>query len=277
MSFEGGPLSSLLADRRIRSAAAEYVTIRVDVPEAYVLLEPYDTMRPSLLVVDADGRHVAGIRIAGRRAGAVAEALEAARETKPVERFVLEGDALEALADGLDELDDDVDLVDASDDRIEVWAPVGTLTPWRLGALMREAEVEARLVDPVPLRVTPPEGKHLALADRVPGVWFRRADRRTNVWVCRSLLRPEAFAQAGLPRVGLVSRRERFPGMPKGTLARRLLLAALEQPGVLSVVGRLSDDTIEIVGRRGSVDLDAVRRTLDELLKSLREGPPAGG
>ena len=52
------------------------MTARIDIPESYAIFGPYDTIRPALLVIDADGRRVTDIPLAGQTVDSVASALQ---------------------------------------------------------------------------------------------------------------------------------------------------------------------------------------------------------
>ena len=81
-------------------AGGNYVRIRIRVPEAYLLLRPYETTRPGLLVLDADARRVDSIPLPGMGApridsATIAKRLNAARTKAAVETWSFEarGDA----------------------------------------------------------------------------------------------------------------------------------------------------------------------------------------
>jgi hypothetical protein len=68
------------------------VRIKIRVPAGYLLVKPYDTTRPALLVLDAEGRRVDSIKLLGAKPAEVAERLRAARIAPAQERFVVSKD-----------------------------------------------------------------------------------------------------------------------------------------------------------------------------------------
>ena len=55
-----------MSDKKLVAATKPYVRILIRVPEAYLLLRPYNTTRPGLLILDADGRRIDSIALPGR-------------------------------------------------------------------------------------------------------------------------------------------------------------------------------------------------------------------
>ena len=74
------------------AAAKGYVTIRIRVPEAYLLMGQYETSRPGLLILDADGRRVDSIPLPGMGAPQIGPAKLAARL-----RTAMKSPALESM------------------------------------------------------------------------------------------------------------------------------------------------------------------------------------
>jgi hypothetical protein len=68
------------------------VRIKIKVPEGYLLVKPYDTTRPALLVLDAAGRRVDSIKLLGAKPAEVAARLRAAADAPAQDRFVVTKD-----------------------------------------------------------------------------------------------------------------------------------------------------------------------------------------
>jgi hypothetical protein len=88
----------------------------------------------------------------------------------------------------------------------------------------------------------------------VPGVWRTKGER---AWVTSWLLHPEALRARGL-RAPIVAHRYELDDLPKGGSALRLLRLPLARPGVLAVIPRVFDDAIEVMGREGTFDVEAL-------------------
>ncbi len=86
--------STVFDSEEVRKAAEPYVRVLIRVPEAYLLLHRFDTTRPGLLVLDADGRRVDSLDLLPVHAGHLSAAdvarwLGAAVRKAPRERFVI--------------------------------------------------------------------------------------------------------------------------------------------------------------------------------------------
>lgn len=221
-------------------------------------------------MLDADGRRVVDIALPNQTLESVVSALEAAMTTKPVERFVLTGKNLEPLAETLYEMsdeNDDLNVVDGSEDRVEVWAPKGTFTPKSLEALVKETGSVGAISDPVPVTLTAKDAAALKKVSEVPGVWFEDGAR---AWVCRALLHPKLFSSVGV-ETGLETKRLTFEKFPEERQARSVLMTPLDELGVLHVISNVSDNAIEVVGTKGKVDFDKVRARIESIIEEADE------
>ena len=70
-----------------RPLVSERPRVKVRVPEGYLIVGPYRTTRPALLVIDAYGRRVDSIRLSAANAADVAKRLRAALETPAIEHW----------------------------------------------------------------------------------------------------------------------------------------------------------------------------------------------
>lgn len=104
------------------AAAGPFVRIKIRVPEAYLIVRMYDTTRPALLVLDADGHRVDSIKLLGAKPAEVAQRLVEAQRAPARERFVLDGPDATKLGGT------------RKGDRWVVWAPLGKHTPQTLAA-----------------------------------------------------------------------------------------------------------------------------------------------
>jgi hypothetical protein len=275
MDFGGGSLSTLLRDEKVRDAAEPFVRVLVRVPEAYLLLKPYEATRPGLLVLDADGRRVASVSLEDEPdAEEVAREIRQAREAPSVERFVLRGDpdGVARLAKRLASLDGVESAETLEGGRLEVRVASGALPPQRLAEALKAAESDAETLDPVPVGVEASEGADLAKAcGRVPGCWYVAESPKPVAWVCRWLLHPDALKAQGLGG-DVVVERYSFDVLPKGVGAVRFLKLSVEHPGALSVIPRVSEDSIEVVGRRGELEPATLKAAFEEA--GLKTKPP---
>lgn len=215
-------------------AAAPFVRVLVRVPEGYLLVTAYDTTRPALLVIDADGRRVDSIPLLGSKPEDIAAKLVAARTAKATERFVLTGVDPEKLR-GAGE-------VARRDEYVIVTAEAGSLSP---ATLRKLAGNPGRLVVHHPIAIRAPQKQ------AGPGTWYRDGDR---IWVARLLLHP------GLHLAGDIEMRTfDLPGVSRGAEGARVARAPFGAKGVLSVFPDIFRGTEAVVGRRGEVDWKAVR------------------
>ena len=223
-----------LADKRIVDAAAAFVRILIRVPEAYVLLRPYETTRPGFLVLDADGRRVDSIDLrAVTDAEEIARRLTKAATAPAKERFLVrfaEPNAAKALQKKLRQ-------EKVSSKRLgrmlEFRVAAGGLDPRSLGET-------ATVVEPVTVR-----GEGLI---RAAGTWYSGEDR---IYVASLLLDPKLGGD-------LEARRFDLPGVGQGPPAARVPLAVQPLPGVLSVFPDLFGERITVVGRKGATSWNDV-------------------
>ncbi|MHC4550002.1 MAG: hypothetical protein ACYTEZ_14615 [Planctomycetota bacterium] len=212
--------------------------ILVRVPEAYLLLFPLDTVRPGLLVLDADGRRAASLALAGKTMdpALLAQLLRDARTEEPVELFRLEvtKGSVPALRAAIEELEG-VEGTALRQQVLRVAVTKGAVPPARLDQLARKHEIELRWQSPVAVRRP---------AQKRPGLWYGSGER---VHVAPLLLHP-----AALPP-DLEARRYRLPGIPKGGAGARVAAAPLGVPGVVSVLPDIFAEQQTVIGRKGHI------------------------
>lgn len=244
----------------VRTAAASYVRVLIRVPEAYLLLRRFDTTRPGLLVLDADGRRVGSLDLSPVLRGElsakdVAAWLDTASEKAPRERFVIEGGGAEfrktvALVEGVEIGANTID------------APVGALPPSRLLAMAKAAGGAFRIRDPVAVPLT-------GEPTRKFGIWYSEEKPR-RVWIPRLLAHPD-----GLPG-DLVRKPFDFETISTSASGYRALAAPLSVDGVVTVFPDLDEKKVTVVARRGKVDWEQVAATFGKagavLLKADRSG-----
>ncbi|MDH3591982.1 MAG: hypothetical protein OER88_08895 [Planctomycetota bacterium] len=250
-------------DPRVIAAGDAFTRVRVRVPEAYLLLRPYQTTRPGLLVLDADGRRVASIGLPGMGAPPITSAeiatrLAAARTTRAVERWQVtvagKAKALDTLATALRPA--------AISRAAATWtlrvAP-GSLTPESLEKRARDLSVELTWHEPVPVRFTPKEGSAFdATLAAVAGVWHRNAATR-RAFVSRGLLAPSRFPAGWSSDVE--AKTFLLPGVPTGGTGARLAAAPTKVNGVLAIFADVFHERQVVVARKNGVDWSAVKRS----------------
>jgi len=242
----------------------------VRVPEAYLLVRQYDTMRPGLLVLDADGRRVASLALPGMGAPAVEpEALArwlAAGEKAPAReiwRFTADGPdaALAKLQDAL-EARDGVAGVVREGAAFQLTVRPSGLAPAALAAAAKAHGVAVALREPVLVRFAP--GGDAEAAARglgaLPGVWDVTPTPALQAHVTGLFLRPDDLERAaGGCRPDVEARAFLLPDVPKGGTGCRVAMAPLELPGVLAIHADLFGERQTVVGRRGEVSWNDVR------------------
>ena len=72
------------------AAASGFVRIKIRVPEGYLIVGPYQTTRPALLVIDADGRRVGSFKLLRAEAASLAQQLRGAKTAPALERWELQ-------------------------------------------------------------------------------------------------------------------------------------------------------------------------------------------
>jgi hypothetical protein len=230
-------------------AAEPFVRIRIRVPEAYLLLFGFEAKRPGLLVLDADGRRVAGIDLPGMGgaptdAAVVAGLLADAATDPPVEMFrvAVKGD-IDAFRGALEELDS-VEGTARRGEVLRIAVSQGGLAPKNVDALARKLEVKLEWRSPVAVDLL-----------AAPGVWYATPQRSHVI--------PELLDPKSLP-ADLEARTYRLPGFPKGGTGARVAGAPLRVPGVVAVFPDIFGETQTVVGRRSRVDWKAVRRAFEQ-------------
>ncbi len=240
------------------AAAKGYVTIRIRVPEAYLILRQYETSRPGLLILDADGRRVDSIPLPGMGAPQIepsklAARLQAARKSPAREsmRASLKGSVhcMAKVRRDLLELPG-VRSVVLSKGVLRLKADAGSLSPQRLQKIATSHVVKATMQEPVAVHFEEADaGKAIA---GVAGVWYSAG---TRAYVTRLLLDPKAFAKA-VPDIE--ARSFQLTGLPKGGAACRVAMAPLKVPGVLTIFADVFNDRQVVVARKGEVSWPAV-------------------
>lgn len=236
--------------------------VLVRVPEAYLLLEPFEAVRPGLLVLDADGRRVTCVPLTGTpKAVEVARLLREAVTSPGIERFVFRGEAkgIERLAARLKAVAGVAAAQTKSDGTLEVRAKAGTLDPNRLRSEVEAAQAKVETVEPAAVTVEAGKkgGSVAEPLSRVAGVWYVEGAGPVEALATSWLLHPSAFEAEGLS-TDLVAEIFPFDKLPKGGSAVKLLRLPFEVAGVLAVVPRVFEDRIEVVARRGVFDRAAL-------------------
>jgi len=263
------------------AATKGFVTIRVRVPEAYLLLQRYETGRPALLILDADGRRVDAIPLPGMgaadiEASELAKRLRAARQSPATEylRASLKG-RVHCMAKVRRDLLllPGVRSVVLDKDVITLKADVGSVPPGRLLKIAGGHIVTATMQEPVAVNfmAQPPK----AIAD-VAGVWYVEG---TRAYVTRLLLDPKTLAQAGdrpIPDADIEARTFLLTGLPKGGAACRVALAPMKVAGVLTIFADVFHDRQVVVGRKGEVSWPAVVEAFGAAGCKARREPDGG-
>jgi len=195
----------------VTKIANRFVKIKIRVPEGYLLVRMYDTTRPALLVLDADGRRIDSIKLLGAKPADVAARLKVALNAPAEERFILSGPDASKIGG------------QKAGDRWIVRAPQGKYTP---------AALKARgftIHHPVPVKQT----------KAGPGTWFTRGETR---YVARLLLREGENLEA---------KTFALPGVPKGGSGARVARAPFQVDGVVSVFPDIFAEWEIVVARKG--------------------------
>ena len=241
--------------------------VLVRVPEAYLLLRPFDTTRPGLLVLDADARRVASVPLTGRPIAAdVADRLTKAQGARPRERVLLrmpEAAVSEAVK-ALTALQGAEVAKALPGGFVEVWGAKSAVTPIHVATIATALKAEIGIVDPVAVVVTAArEGATPAEAAKaVAGLRHVMTNSDgTTAWISRWLLHPGHLEAAGLDgNVAAVT--YHFENLPRGAPVVKHLMRPFAEKGVLSVVPRVDDGAIEVVVRPEAYDADATLAAL---------------
>jgi len=258
-----GPLADLLNEPPVIAAAEGYVRILIRVPEAYLILRPFETTRPGLLVLDADARRVASFPLRGLggtpSAKEIVKALDAARTQEPTERLLLKmpADEADAFAKTITTWKGVHRAESLPGGYVEVRMRPGAVAPARALAAGKAKKIQVACVDPVRVDVQAAR-KDVEVAGALAalsGVRFRAkgAASAGTIWVSRWLLHPDALAAVGLTP-DVVSQRYTFTDLPRGGGAVRHLRLPFAVHGVLAVVPDVFHDAIDVVGRKGLFD-----------------------
>jgi hypothetical protein len=214
-------------------AAQPFVRLLVRVPEAYVLLGPFDATRPGLLVIDGFGRRVDVIDLARVADPAeIATRLKAAAKAPALERIRVTAEEPDALVKAMKGVAG-VREVEADGRDVTVVAEADAAFP----ALLR---AKVRFNDPVEV-------------EEAPGAWHV-ASGRSYV--------PSVLIDPAWKIASLETRTIDLKGVGKGPKAAQVPFAALNVPGVVSAVPDFGKETLAIVARAGAVDWAAVEKAV---------------
>lgn len=248
----------------------------VRVPEAYLLLRPFDTTRPGLLVLDADARRVASIPLTGKPdIDAVADKLAKALKTAPRERVLLRvpEKATEAALKQLGELEGAETPRALPGGFIEVWTAVAAVTPVHVAAIAKATQQEVAFADPVSV-VLSATRKAVVPTEAARGIAGIRHVAESaggcTALISRWLLHPRHLEARGL-RGDVAAVTYRFENLPDGPPVVPHLMRPFAAKGVLSVVPRVTAGAIEVVVRPKTHDSDATLAAL--LAGGLKQKP----
>ena len=253
--------------------------VLVRVPEAYALLAPYETTRPGLLVLDADGRRIDSIDLAPQRGAApdadtVARRLREAAKAPVLERWRLRVTSPDVDADADADVDaaarfreslaklDGVASVRASNDAsndglLLAFAPRGTLRPEGIALLASSVKAFVEIVEPVPVAFSAATPLDTAAAVRtlaaVAGTWCTAEEKSgPRAWVTALLLDPARLEGAAKGFTSDVeAMRFDVPGVSLGPPGMRLPAAARGVAGGRAAPPAPARGPRTLVGRRG--------------------------
>jgi hypothetical protein len=253
----------------VRKAAAAYQRLLIRVPEAYLLLRHYETIRPGLLVLDADGRRVTSIDLNRAlseqwKPADVAKKLDEARTAPALAHIRLQIDGGEkefreavAKLPGIRKA-----VVDTRG--FAIVAEHGKLTPERVAQIAAKTKTKVTWIEPVRVRLERVQGSSDVIA--TAGLWHVTPTGKGvaapgelwgHVYATRLLLdKPQM--EAGGFAADLEMRTFDILDVPKGGLGARVAAAPLKVEGVLAVRPDIFGDTEIVIGRKGAVDWDKV-------------------
>ena len=244
-------------------AAAPYERLMIRVPEAYLLLRHYETTRPGLLVLDADGRRVTSIDLSRAlqeewKPADLAKKLDEARKAPALEYVRLEIDGGEKeFREAVAKLPG-VRKAEVDTRGFAVVAEPGKLTPERVAQVAAKTKTEVTWIEPVPVRIS--DAQKIA----APGLWHvapagsrATGERPGHAYVTRLLLDKQSL-EAGGAKTHLEMRTFDILNVPKGGLGARVAAAPLTVEGVLAVQPDIFGDSEIVIGRKGEVDWDKV-------------------
>jgi hypothetical protein len=237
------------------------------VPEAYLLLKHYETTRPGLLVLDADGRRVDSIALPGMGAprissDEIARRLDAAKSAPAIEIWKFEAKGSDASLDSLREtLSKHKGARGASrtGTAFRVKVTSGALQPKTLAKYAAALETSLTIHEPVPVQFANHENGEAAAKAiaSLAGTWHADHAPTVHAYVAGLLLRPAALSKAG-GRCDVESRHFDLPDIPTGGTACRVAMAPLSLPGVLAIHVDIFNERQTIVGRKDRVDWNDV-------------------
>ncbi len=237
-------------------------------PEAYLLLGNYETTRPGLLILDADGRRVDSISLPGLNhpgvdAATCAKRLRAAREAPALEyvRATIAGtDGCKAKvrADVLKW--PGVRSAEISGTVMTLRGTAGSIAPAKLEAMADGHSVFLEMLEPVQVNFAGNPGAAAGAVKvfaQLPGVWYTERTRSLSIYVTGVLLRPSSLAVNELvPDVE--ARAFDLPGVPKGGAGARVARAPLAVAGVVSVIPDIFNNKQTVIGRNEEIDWESV-------------------
>jgi len=253
----------------VRKAAAAYQRLLIRVPEAYLLLRHYETIRPGLLVLDADGRRVTSIDLNRAlreqwKPADVAKKLDEARTAPALAHIRLKIDGGEkefreavAKLPGIRKA-----VVDTRG--FAIVAEHGKLTPERIAQISAKTKTKVTWVEPVRVRLDRAQGSSDVIA--AAGLWHVTPTGKGvaapgelwgHVYVTRLLLDKPQMEVGGFA-ADLEMRTFDILDVPKGGLGARVAAAPLKVEGVLAVRPDIFGDTEIVIGRKGAVDWEEV-------------------
>lgn len=226
----------------------------VRVPEAYLLLRPFDTTRPGLLVLDADARRIASIPLTGKpNASHVADELTKALKTPPRERLLIRvpGKAVEDISKRLSAIKGAEAPKALPGGFVEVWCAKGAVTPDQVAAMAAAAKQDLDVVEPVRVAVKAArkDADVASSLKKVAGLRHKASTEAGAVaWISRWLLKPAHLEAQGLEG-DVAAVVYRFKDLPDGPSVVKHLMRPFAEKGVLSVVPRVKEGAIEVIVR----------------------------
>jgi len=231
----------------------------------------FGAIRPGLLVLDADGRHVGALPLTGApQAHNVVKWLETCEKRAPKETYALRvaPERRVALADALTEFGGKVVTrrTPNAKDTLHVQFEAATITPSDVLAIARKIDEGCFLRDPVAVQLSGAKGQTV---DRdqllsVAGVWSVTDGEQPTAYVSRILLRSEPLSERAKPLVpDIIARTYSFSSIPKGGGGHGVASAPLALDGVVTIVPEIFDDRVTVVSRKDLSD-KAIRKTFSD-------------
>ena len=258
----------------------------IRVPEAYPIIRKYDTIRPGLLLLDADGRRIDSIDLRGAVTGklhapTVAKRLRLALKITAMELFWIRVGA--AKPKGVAAFKKDlakikgVTATQAKAGELTLTVERGTLHPEKILGLAKTREVSVELLEPVPIQFGgKPDSKTteaLAVLAKVPGTWYVSKGAPVRAWVTPLLLDPARLEAATPGRIPDVESRDfEFEWISRSGAGLKAIVAPLTVTGVLSVLPDIFGNRMTVVARRGTASWDDVALSFRGAGARLKKG-----